>query len=248
MKKLLRTSDKILSSLALIGDLMMEGYVRSHGFGWNRTWSDALSIKNSTFRRQMQRFLKTGDIEKIFDKNGNAYFKLTSPGREKFERLYPLAKLSSRPWDGRWRLVIFDIEEQNKRTRNLLRRKLVSLGFGKLQESVYATPLDVLVDLKEFLKNEGLFGKVLVLEAKELFGFSAKTIANYLWRLEKLNKEYEDLIGEIKSTGKDEKDREKLKKRYFDILLKDPLLPKELLPDDWVGQEARELLFRLKSG
>lgn len=240
MKKMLRTSDKILSALALFGDLAIEGYVRGHGFGWNRSWSEALSVKNATFRREMNRFLKTGEIEKVIDKKGNACFKLTSPGTERFERLFPLAKLSSKAWDGKWRIVIFDIEEKQKKIREVLRFKLVSLGFGKLQESVYATPLDVLMDLKEFIKSKGLSGEVLVFEAKELLGFNSKTTAGHLWRLEKINNDYNDWIFDLKR-AKNEEDKKKLQERYFDILLRDPLLPKELLSDDWRGSEAKKL-------
>lgn len=243
MKKLLRSTDKILTGLALFGDLLLEGYTRSHGFGWSRSWSEALSLKNSTFRSGVSRLLKTGDIEKVIDKKGNACFKLTSPGKEKFERFYPLAKLFSKPWDGKWRVVVFDIKEKRKKSRESLRYKLLSLGFGKLQESVYVTPLDILVDLKEFLKAGGLFGDVLVFEAREVLGFGSKTIANYLWHLDKLDEEYRDLISDFKMANGDEKEMKKLKERYFGILIKDPLLPRELLPEDWLGFKAKNLLF-----
>ena len=36
-----------------------------------------------------------------------------------------------------------------------------------------------------------------------------------------------------------------LKVRYLDVLWRDPLLPKELLPDDWIGEEVRKLIKKL---
>src|SRR3989344_7150077 len=44
-------------------------------------------------------------------------------------------------WDGLWRLVVFDISEENRKLRDLLRRKLRSLGFAMFQKSVWVTPL-----------------------------------------------------------------------------------------------------------
>ena len=48
----------------------------------------------------------------------------------------------SRPknWDGKWRLVIFDIPDEKRAARNALVSKLKELGFYMLQKSVYIHP------------------------------------------------------------------------------------------------------------
>lgn len=246
MKKLLRGTDKILMALAFMGDLYLEGWARSHGFGRNKSLSEALSIKNSTFRVEVARFLKTGEIEKIIDKNGMPCLKLCSPGYERLERTYPLFKLNRKVWDGKWRIVVFDISEKERKKRDSLRLKLVSLGFGKLQESVYITPLDILVDFKEFLRIENLYGKALVFEAKDVLGRNSKLVAACVWKLDNLAVEYEKLLEEaclIERNGGTNKGREKLRNEYFQLLLKDPLLPKELLPSGWLGEEVRKKIL-----
>src|SRR3972149_717626 len=43
-------------------------------------------------------------------------------------------------WDGEWRIVIFDIPDKFKKAREALRRKIMDLGFRKLQESVFIFP------------------------------------------------------------------------------------------------------------
>lgn len=43
-------------------------------------------------------------------------------------------------WDGRWRLVLFDIAETKRRSRGSLRGKLKKLGFYKLQKSAWVYP------------------------------------------------------------------------------------------------------------
>ena len=43
-------------------------------------------------------------------------------------------------WDGKWRMVIFDIPDRHKWAREGLREKLKRMGFYRLQESVFVFP------------------------------------------------------------------------------------------------------------
>ncbi len=45
-------------------------------------------------------------------------------------------------WDGKWRMVIFDIPERKRRARGALRDKLKELGFKELQKSVFVYPYE----------------------------------------------------------------------------------------------------------
>jgi len=40
-------------------------------------------------------------------------------------------------WDSKWRVVIFDIPESRKTHRDVFRRKLIDLGFERIQDSVW---------------------------------------------------------------------------------------------------------------
>src|SRR5208282_134723 len=46
----------------------------------------------------------------------------------------------ARKWDGRWRLVLFDVPTTRNTYRDRLRRYLRDKGFGCLQNSVWITP------------------------------------------------------------------------------------------------------------
>lgn len=52
-------------------------------------------------------------------------------------------------WDGKWRVLIFDINERRRRVRNQLRRLLQGAGFIRIQDSVwvYPYPCDEFVSL-----------------------------------------------------------------------------------------------------
>ena len=43
-------------------------------------------------------------------------------------------------WDGKWRLIIFDIPSDKKQAREAFRKKLSELGVYPLQKSVFLTP------------------------------------------------------------------------------------------------------------
>lgn len=249
MKKLLSSRDKILISLALLGDAALFAYVKGQGSYRRGSIFDFLDVKKSAFRRALYRSLETGEIEKVI-KDGKPCFKIAPAGKEKLARYFPIYKLADAGWDGRWRVVIFDIPEIDKKSREYLRWKLISLGFGKLQKSVYISPLDVLADVKEYLKSLNLYGKVVVFEAREVFTKDQRAVAKYVWKLDKLNERYLRIIDLIYS--KDECDKKEweqrkkeIKKDFFEILLDDPILPKELLPEDWCGDTAKKLITEL---
>jgi DNA-binding transcriptional regulator PaaX len=52
-------------------------------------------------------------------------------------------------WDGKWRVIVFDINEKRRRTRNQLRRLLDGAGFVRIQDSVwiYPYPCDEFISL-----------------------------------------------------------------------------------------------------
>lgn len=69
--------------------------------------------------------------------------RLTKEGsRELAKYAAESATLKPQRWDGRWRLVIFDIKETKKGQRDRIRRNLVRLGFEKLQDSIWVYPYE----------------------------------------------------------------------------------------------------------
>lgn len=55
-------------------------------------------------------------------------------------------------WDGKWRVIIFDIPVKANRIRDLFRMRLRQLGLYQLQESVYVSPYPCF-DEVEFLRE-----------------------------------------------------------------------------------------------
>lgn len=64
-------------------------------------------------------------------------------------------------WDGKWRVLIFDIPESRRETRDKVRNTLRAIGFKKLQQSVWVYPFDC-EDFITLLKADFKIGKDLL--------------------------------------------------------------------------------------
>lgn len=195
---------------------------------------------------------KTGYIEKVIDKNGEVYFRFTDKGKTRLIREIPLLRFQTKPWDGKWRQVVFDIPEEMRAKREKLRDKLLSLGFGMLQRSVYITPFDISEQVADFLEEHNLSEYAVVFEMERLSGESEKELANVVWKLDDLHRRYLDFVMKwerlLEATNEEIlKKFEAFQGEYFSILLADPGLPRELLPDDWLSSQANKIYKGLLS-
>lgn len=64
-------------------------------------------------------------------------------------------------WDYFWRIIFFDIPEEQKHIREHLRKELISLGFYQFQKSVYVCPFDCEDGLLDFCSLYGISNNVL---------------------------------------------------------------------------------------
>lgn len=98
--------------------------------------------------------------------------RITESGKGALERELLITKRLNIKWDGKWRVIIFDIPEKRKLTRDKLRYSLVSVGFIKIQNSVWVYPYPC-EDLISLLKADFKIGKdVLYLIVDQLEGDS----------------------------------------------------------------------------
>ncbi len=95
------------------------------------------------FSQEMYRLKRAGVIKKYVDEKGE-FIEITPKGQKMAKKYFTeqLEIKSPLRWDKKWRLVIFDIPDNKKRERDVLRGKLERLDFFKLQESVYVHPFE----------------------------------------------------------------------------------------------------------
>ena len=92
---------------------------------------------------------------------------LTEKGRARglFFSLDSLSIKKPKKWDGKWRVVVFDIPEGKRRLRDSLRMRLKTLGFYELQRSVFVFPYPCENEVTTLISAFGLEEEVRILEA-----------------------------------------------------------------------------------
>ncbi len=151
-----------LSDLAFHPYRLMYGYIPKE---YSRK-SAQIAIKRLEFKG----FIQKGIVEdEICIKLTDLGIKRLKEKRSlKKEKALMNTKQKNEKWDGRWRVVIFDIPETNKRIRQALRGTLKVLEFWPLQKSVWISKKDYTRELRKWVDDLGLSKYILIFETKDL--------------------------------------------------------------------------------
>jgi len=97
------------------------------------------------------------------ERDGKKYLRLTSDGQKAvaLEQAKVALKNQKKKWDGRWRMVVFDVPERRRLIRTRLRGVMGEIGFVRLQDSVWVYPYDC-EDFMALLKAELKIGKDVI--------------------------------------------------------------------------------------
>jgi len=146
----------ILSSLFLFPGATMgiaaiykayKGIQREKDFSkWQKFNQSRLKVLLKRLRRQK--------LIRVTDENGFGIVRLTEKGKRKVLK-YKLGEIKiSKPvrWDGKWRLVIYDITKFKRQQQGAFRKMLKQLDFLPLQKSVYLSPYPCEKEI-EFLRE-----------------------------------------------------------------------------------------------
>ena len=201
------------------------------------------------YRDLSNRMYRDGFIQKVII-DGQMNFRLTGSGMKELFSLYPVLGIDQDKWDGFWRVIMFDIPERKRSSRDSLRKEILKQGFGRLQDSTYISPYEFSKSFMNFLQVKGLSGSVLLMEAKQKHLGNPKMLASKVWGLDKVSKEYNQLIDKLSTRFgiSDKRKREEFLKKiyseYLDVVIKDPFLPSELLPSDWAAEKCKKFVLR----
>ncbi|MEK7566681.1 MAG: hypothetical protein AAB527_00910 [Patescibacteria group bacterium] len=106
-----------------------------------RDWKN---LNRQDIYRRIKEFYEDRLVGFTENKDGTMTVVLTDYGKQKVLR-YELDDLEikkPKKWDGKWRVVIFDVPEKFKMAREALRQKLKALGFIELQKSAFVFPYE----------------------------------------------------------------------------------------------------------
>ncbi len=230
------TIDLLLFHIFLLGASV--GKPRS-SYGIQKMFAEALEqtceINHSTVRSAWRKLTRQGFIETIVDHLCHRPL-ITNLGKQRLEQIAPVYQ-KQRPWDKRIYLITYDIPEENRVDRNLLRDYLKQLSAVMLQHSVWLAVYNPTSLMHDFVTQKEISGTILISNTGtngSIGDESVEELVARLYRLEELNYRYKEFLSLRKV---------KLHEaifQYLAILNDDPQLPFELLPDWWQGDEAYE--------
>lgn len=175
---------------------------------------------------------------------GDPALRLLAEGKRRFGR----ASHPTPDWDGAWLLVRTTVPEARRELRHQLRSALAFQGLGSLGQGWWVSA-DVSVEpvVAEVLDRLGVEATSFRAAAGDI-GLGPTELVAEAWDLGDARARYEKLLGEYRSAAPDDDAADvfavytSLVDGWRRALAVDPQLPRQLLPSDWPGHDARDLV------
>ncbi len=215
---------------------------------------DSLGINGSQVRTALSRLAADGWFDR-FPVGRRSYYGLSAGGRRRFEeatrRIYGGPP---RGWDGDWRIVAIPGGAGERRER--LRKELGWIGFGELAPNALIHPNPDMAAFASVLDHLPPDERPVVISGQSAAGTEERTLRRLVedcWNLDELAAGYADFCMHFAPLAKALEEglqagplaalqaRILLIHGYRRLILRDPMLPPALLPEDWIGWRAYRL-------
>jgi phenylacetic acid degradation operon negative regulatory protein len=151
-------------------------------------------------------------------------------------------------WDRRWLMVLARVAESNRADRYLLNTRMAWAGFGRPAPGVWvSTHTDRVQEVQLVLDEVGVREHAQMFLSEHLTsGCELPTLVRQAWNLDEIEQEYERFIAGFTSASSDDPIVRftRLMHAWRLLVLADPALPRELLPNGWSGIRAAQLFHR----
>ncbi|MEM6997918.1 MAG: hypothetical protein AAF413_03335 [Patescibacteria group bacterium] len=107
---------------------------------------------------------------------------LAKSGIELLEKLDFQKPIQKEVWDGKWRIISYDIPESDRMLRNAVRRLIKDLGMKQLQRSIWVCPYDCFGKFKQLENAYGKRGDILYIETDFIEGAFWLDNSSHSWR------------------------------------------------------------------
>ena len=184
-------------------------------------------IKETTLRVALTRMVGAGDLIRSADG-----YRLSDRLLARQSRQDEAMRPRTRAWRGYWHVVIVTSVGTDARTRAAQRASMYRKRFGELREGVWMRPDNLDLDLEPDVAD-----RVRVLKARD---DAPEQLATQLWDLPAWAQAGHRLLDEMAEAA-DIPGRFVVAAAIVRHLLTDPMLPAELLPDDWPGARLRSV-------
>ena len=141
------TAGKFLLMTLAMGGIMFAGALLPGVISAVGKHKKSKRYTKNQFRNALDNLKRRNLIEIVQMGDDKIKVKLTNKGEERIKEFSFEALSITKPakWDGKWRILIFDIPTKPKiynQAREALRRKIKELGFYQMQKSVWVYPYE----------------------------------------------------------------------------------------------------------
>ena len=208
-------------------------------------------VRTSVFRLTQDRWLQSEQVGR------RSYYTLTDTGRERFDQA--TQRIYSEPvveWQGDWCLLL--LAGLDTTEKESVRKECGWLGFGQMSANMLAHPSPDMTALDLTTQRLGVGDRLVVLTGQPVRNENGmRQLAHDSWNLAEINTRYGEFVAMFRpvlhAIETDPRLSDKtafllrtlLIQEYRKVLLRDPLLPLELLPGDWQGAPAVRLCRNL---
>lgn len=212
-------------------------------------------VRSSVFRLKQDGWL---DVKK---QGRKSYYFMTP---ERFDEVRAanrkIYSVESASWNGKWNLV--HILSSTLLDAKVHGKTLSRLGFGVLDKGVYIQADQGQLDAMDIDAINQAFSNAHVFQHADMAGLTLRDMQSFIyttWELQRIQDDYQAFCQmfnpvwqQLKDMPTEELNPEDCFKLrlllihfYRRIIIKDPLLPGELLPEDWPGGVAQSLAMNL---
>ena len=223
---------------------------------------EVLGVSERAVRSTLSRLTNKGWL--VSQKHGRrSQYSLTQQGHALLEKGgRRIFELSSADWDGQWHLVLYSLPEDMRDVRHVLRTQLTWQGFGSLAPGAWISPHHRIAEVRDLVDDLGIMAHVEQFYGPHFGMASDQALVRRCWPLDELAAYYQTFITryepeylacQAQEDGDYAPDLERcFVRRYWlthefqAMPLKDPNLPAELLPADWIGFTGRKLFHNYR--
>ena len=238
-----RKTEEFLNFLLWAADLLSRPTFRNLTDSYE-SWAYCNGLLKQVSRLEQQHL-----VERDASAPEDRLYRLTAPGRLHVLGGRDAEERWGRPWDGQWRMVLFDVPMGKNAHREKLRSHLRAKGFGFLQNSVWITPDPLEEELQILVGGKINVESLILLEARPCAGESDLEIVMGAWDFERINRRYArhlKVLNERPGTALRGDSAAKAllrwaaaeREAWLDAVTNDPLLPARILPSEYLGQQA----------
>ncbi|MCX7997171.1 MAG: hypothetical protein N2691_05485 [Patescibacteria group bacterium] len=177
-------------------------------------------------------------------------YSLTDKGFAELTLEFPFCRFIRSPWDGKWRILSYEIPEKKREIRDRLRREVSGWGLGPWHRSFWITPHPIIPDLRALVADKEEEAYIQAFEADHVFG-DRSVLIEKVWAIGELEKKYRALFKGWHDTLAAGIDREQKMQRvigeYVEVLRVDPGLPPQLLGSNWIGYEGFKIYKEIRT-